>query len=232
MAKFHSQNDYVPFIEQVLAKQTGPVDFNFLYRRVKRRVERIGFLNDEDKVLNPSTEKPRYVQILENLHSNRSPRLAQYRRKDDLYYPTAKLRTKVQERKERFAKATPYPENLDDVVTEGKASREEVLVRKRSTKVRAAALKRNLARHGVYRCVACGCGDDTVVARLGKTAMDVHHINKICECDPWGEDATLGLHLDNVAVVCGTCHRGMHKTKLLNPLDYSKVLTEMDRLPA
>jgi len=102
---------------------------------------------------------------------------------------------------------------------EGAIFHENRRSRKRNTQIREHALTR-------YGCVCAVCRFDySIYGDMGRSAVDVHHLNPIA--DRTGNEITT---LDDVCVLCATCHRMIHTGgELKTPEQLRQIIEQLQR---
>lgn len=79
---------------------------------------------------------------------------------------------------------------------------------------------------GKLRCEACGVVPVEIYGELGDRSMEAHHLVPIEELQP--DSVTL---VEDMAMVCATCHRVIHSTKPCLTVDQVKALLQTMKSP-
>jgi hypothetical protein len=116
----------------------------------------------------------------------------------------------------RPATAAPPPiaEDIDLAVVEGDPRFFFHLRKERSPKLRVAKLESLLSAGVVPACEACGFATTHALPDLGAEILEVHHRSPLAAVT----DQVLTT-LKDLAVLCPTCHRAIHRLKPLHSVE-------------
>ena len=102
-----------------------------------------------------------------------------------------------------------YPE--DTIITEGQQITKNIVGRKRSQKLRNAAISYYKAKNnGALRCSVCGFCFEERYKSIGNDFIEIHHEHPISQFTDDEFDTNLIEALENVKPVCSNCHRMIH----------------------
>lgn len=110
-----------------------------------------------------------------------------------------------------------YPE--DSIITEGHQSITNNTSRKRSQKLRKAAINYYKSQNnGKLQCCVCGFCFEEHYSEIGNDFIEIHHEYPISQLSDEEFDKHLSDALANVKPVCSNCHRMLHRNpkKLLS----------------
>lgn len=98
------------------------------------------------------------------------------------------------------------------VIEEGQLEKRSIKQRKRSTKLRDAAIWKFKNEHGgELFCEACGFNFHEVYGDLGKDFITVHHKKPVHSMEIEGDKTTLEKALAKVTPLCANCHAMVHR---------------------
>lgn len=104
-----------------------------------------------------------------------------------------------------------YVYREEDMVTEGKATAQETVVRKRSRLLREAAIEHYKSKDGKLYCEVCGfCFEDHYGA-LGQGFIEIHHEDPIYQYSDDGFERYISDAVERVKPLCANCHRMIHR---------------------
>ena len=110
----------------------------------------------------------------------------------------------------------------DDMISEGKSSVKETTVKKRSRKLRAAAIDHYKNVDGKLYCVVCRFCFEDRYGDIGKDFIEIHHERPVYQHSDDGFESYIGEAVDKVKPLCSNCHRMIHRyTK--KPLSISEL---------
>lgn len=95
-------------------------------------------------------------------------------------------------------------------IEEGAQSQLSVKVRKRSSKLRKAAIEKYSDSNGYIECMGCGFEGSKFYGKNGKGLIEIHHLEPICEIDG-NSQQTIKKALEKVVPLCPNCHRIVHR---------------------
>lgn len=108
-------------------------------------------------------------------------------------------------------KKKPFLYNENDVIkNEGAESIRSVKVRKRSAKLRDAAIK-HYKVDNIIKCDICGFDFSKVYDGLGENYIEIHHKKPIYQYEDQEDDIIIANALENLVPVCANCHRMLHR---------------------
>jgi len=117
-----------------------------------------------------------------------------------------------------------YDEN--DVIFEGRAYKKSSTYRKRSSKLRDAAIQ-HYTRNNKICCEICGFNFEIKYGDLGRGYIEIHHKKPICDFAKNTNEAKLITEaLRNLCPVCSNCHRMLHRKKTIT---YEDVLNSLKK---
>ena len=103
-----------------------------------------------------------------------------------------------------------YVYSEDDMISEGKASTKETVVKKRSKKLRAAAIEHYRQSDGKIYCDVCGFCFEEKYGYIGKDFIEIHHENPVYQYSDEGFDSYISDAVKKVRPLCANCHRMIH----------------------
>lgn len=101
--------------------------------------------------------------------------------------------------------ASPFADDEDESVMEGRYLLRFHQVRERSPKLREKKIQRVLARGGSLACEVCGCNFEERYGERGKGFIECHHV------EPLHESGERPRTIDDLALLCSNCHRMIHR---------------------
>ncbi len=115
-------------------------------------------------------------------------------------------------RKSNSKKHVVYVYSEDEMISEGKTSIKDTVVRKRSKRLRDAAIEHYKNKDGKIYCDACGfCFEDNY-GELGKGFIEIHHEKPVYQYSDDGFESYISEALSKVKPVCSNCHRMIHRS--------------------
>ena len=119
-----------------------------------------------------------------------------------------------------------YVYNEKDMVSEGEIAKKDTVVRKRSKKLRDAAIAYYTKPDGKIYCAACGfCFADMYHDR-GKGFIEIHHEKPLYQFSTDGFEAYIGEAVKNMKPVCSNCHRMLHRGESTITVDELKQIIQ------
>ena len=116
-----------------------------------------------------------------------------------------------------------YPPSLEEIEDKKPAQRtegEKILYthyrRERSPALRKCKIERMIKEHGVLICECCGTKAETYGQQRRQRIFEVHHRK------PLSDGLTIN-GVDDLALLCANCHRGIHTTDPLMSVEEFKV---------
>lgn len=103
-----------------------------------------------------------------------------------------------------------YVYSEDDMVSEGKATKKETTVKKRSQKLRAAAIEHYKKTDGKIYCEVCGFSFEEHYGEIGKDFIEIHHENPVYQYSDDGFEIYIADAVLKVKPLCANCHRMIH----------------------
>ncbi len=103
-----------------------------------------------------------------------------------------------------------YVYSEDAMVVEGKISSKETIVRKRSKKLRAAAIEHYRQLDGKIYCAVCGFCFENRYGDIGKDFIEIHHENPVYQYSDEGFESYMSEAVKKVIPLCSNCHRMIH----------------------
>jgi predicted HNH restriction endonuclease len=103
-----------------------------------------------------------------------------------------------------------YVYSEDDMVTEGTAVSKETVIKKRSRKLRMAAIEHYRKSDGKIYCAACGFCFEDKYGDIGKDFIEIHHENPVYQYSDDGFEAYVSEAVKKVRPLCANCHRMIH----------------------
>lgn len=125
------------------------------------------------------------------------------------YEDMQKLSTAVNSTKNKKKSVLVYDENL--VVSEGRINTSMSKRRKRSTKLREAAIKQYTDDTGSICCHVCGFDFKKTYGKLGERYIEIHHEEPLYQYSDDGFDKYLSEAIKKTKPVCSNCHRMLHR---------------------
>lgn len=151
-------------------------------------------------VLTPAGEQylSEHLEQVEYLFSNRFD-----------YSGMAELTTAI-ERTAR-TKRQVYVYREEDMVAEGQATARETVSRKRSQKLRAAAIEHYKKKDGKLYCEVCGFCYEDHYGTLGQGFIEIHHEDPVYQYSDDGFERYISDAVKKVKPLCANCHRMIHR---------------------
>ena len=103
-----------------------------------------------------------------------------------------------------------YVYREDDMVLEGSTSVKETLIRKRSHRLRSAAIDHYRKSNGKIYCEVCGFCFEDVYGEIGKGFVEIHHTKPVYQYSDDGFESYLTEAIKRVKPLCANCHRMIH----------------------
>ena len=105
----------------------------------------------------------------------------------------------------------------EDMISEGSTTITESVKRKRSKKLRDAAIDYYQDDDGKLFCTVCGFCFEDCYGNTGKGFIEIHHEKPIYQYSSGGFESFIKEAIKNVKPVCSNCHRMIHRN-YKNPL--------------
>ncbi len=103
-----------------------------------------------------------------------------------------------------------YDENL--MITEGTKRNRNIILYKRSSKLRDFAMKKYTA-DGHIKCLICFFDFFDFYGEIGKNYIEIHHVKPVLQYEAEEENKFLKDALENVIPTCSNCHRMIHRDR-------------------
>lgn len=110
----------------------------------------------------------------------------------------------------------------DDMISEGKTITKENTIKKRSGKLRMAAIERYRDTNGKLYCVVCGFCFENCYGDIGKDFIEIHHESPVYQYSDDGFESYISEAVMKVKPVCSNCHRMIHRDAK-TPLSISEI---------
>ncbi len=117
-------------------------------------------------------------------------------------------------------KVETFDENI--TINEGVQTVVKTKVYKRSSKLRAEAIKYHTDKDGRIKCKVCCFDFEEFYGKHGAGFIEIHHQKPVFQFDGDDEEKTISHALENVIPVCSNCHRMIHRRRD-NPLSFSEI---------
>lgn len=104
-----------------------------------------------------------------------------------------------------------YVYKEDEMVFEGEKTVSKSETRKRSRKLRDAAIAHYTQPDGKLYCAVCGFCFEDRYGEIGKGYAEIHHTNPVYQYSDDGFEAYISEAVDKVKPVCANCHRMIHR---------------------
>lgn len=104
-----------------------------------------------------------------------------------------------------------YVYSEEDMISEGKAISKETIVKKRSKKLRDAAIEHYRQTDGKLYCAVCDFCFETMYGEIGKDYIEIHHENPVYQYSDDGFEAYIPEAVEKVKPLCANCHRMIHR---------------------
>lgn len=101
----------------------------------------------------------------------------------------------------------------EDMVAEGKTVSSETTVKKRSRKLRAAAVEHYRKSDGKLYCAVCGFCFEDKYGDIGKDFIEIHHEEPLYQLPDEGFTTYIASAVSKLAPLCANCHRMIHRDK-------------------
>ena len=115
--------------------------------------------------------------------------------------------------KTNHKKKSVYVYSEEDMVIEGDIAEKTSKVKKRSQKLRKAAITEYTDEDGHICCYACGFDFENAYSELGKGFIEMHHEKPIYQYSDDGFEAYISDAVKNIKPLCSNCHRMIHRNK-------------------
>lgn len=123
----------------------------------------------------------------------------------------AELFAKIEKCRNNKKKVITY--NEDDMISEGLSFSKMTKVKKRSKKLRDAAIEHYTDKRGHIKCAVCGFDFQKVYGELGKGYIQIHHEKPICQYSDDGFEKYIAEAIKDMKPVCANCHCMIHRNK-------------------
>lgn len=117
-------------------------------------------------------------------------------------------------------KVETFDENI--LINEGTQVIVRTKVYKRSSKLRAEAIKYHTDKDGRIKCKVCCFDFEEFYGKHGAGFIEIHHQKPVFQFDGDDEEKTISHALENVIPVCSNCHRMIHRRRD-NPLSFNEI---------
>ncbi len=112
----------------------------------------------------------------------------------------------------REKKRSVYVYSEDEMISEGKASERDSVVRKRSKRLREAAVEHYKKPDGKIYCEVCGfCFEDNY-GEIGKDFIEIHHEDPVYQYSTDGFESYIAEAVLKLKPLCSNCHRMIHRS--------------------
>ncbi len=99
----------------------------------------------------------------------------------------------------------------EDIISEGGLTKAESLKRKRSQKLRDAAIDYYQDEDGKLFCTVCGFCFEDCYGNIGKGFIEIHHEKPVYQYSSGGFKSFIKEAIKNVKPLCSNCHRMLHR---------------------
>ena len=131
----------------------------------------------------------------------------------------------VSSNKDKAKKIETFDENL--TINEGTQVIVKTKVYKRSSKLRAQAIRHYTNKEGRIKCKVCCFDFEKFYGEHGAGFIEIHHQKPVFQFDGDDEQKTISHALENVIPVCSNCHRMIHRRRD-NPLSFNEIKEHVD----
>ena len=104
-----------------------------------------------------------------------------------------------------------YVYTEEDMVSEGKAVSKETIVKKRSKKLRDAAIEHYRHADEKLYCTICGFCFENRYGDIGKDYIEIHHEKPVYQYSDDGFESYITEAVEKVKPLCANCHRMIHR---------------------
>ena len=104
-----------------------------------------------------------------------------------------------------------YVYTEEDMVSEGKAVSKETVVKKRSKKLRDAAIEHYRHADEKLYCTICGFCFENRYGDIGKDYIEIHHEKPVYQYSDDGFESYITEAVEKVKPLCANCHRMIHR---------------------
>lgn len=122
-----------------------------------------------------------------------------------------KISENMEQAKEKGKKILVYQE--DESVQEGELVQRNSTVRKRSAKLRKAAIDYYKNKDGELRCAACGFSFEDAYGELGEDFIEIHHEKPLSQYEEEALNTYISEAVQKMKPVCSNCHRMIHRKR-------------------
>jgi len=119
-------------------------------------------------------------------------------------------------------KKTIYVYSEEAMVSEGKIDKKETVVKKRSKKLRDAAISHYSKKDGTLHCAVCDFVFENKYGSLGKGFIEIHHEEPLYQYSDDGFESYVSDAIEKLKPVCPNCHRMLHRDNK-HPLSVSEL---------
>lgn len=109
------------------------------------------------------------------------------------------------------SKRKVYVYREEDMISEGKATQKETVVKKRSRQLRTAAIEYYKKDDSKLYCEVCGFCFEEHYGRLGQGFIEIHHEDPIYQYSDDGFERYISAAVSKVKPLCANCHRMIHR---------------------
>lgn len=125
------------------------------------------------------------------------------------YGDAGELASKIRKSGSKKHKLRIYSE--EDMISEGASVCHETKTRRRSRRLREAAIEHYRGDDGKIRCAVCGFCFEEHYGKTGKDFIEIHHKRPIYQYDEDGFEELIPEAVLNVRPLCANCHRMIHR---------------------
>ncbi len=123
----------------------------------------------------------------------------------------SKAISEINESEAKHKKRKLYVYSEEEMVSEGSAVQKETITRKRSRRLRFAAIKHYKKPDGKIYCEVCGFCFEDHYGDIGKNFMEIHHENPIYQYSDDGFESFISEAVSHMKPLCANCHRMIHR---------------------
>lgn len=117
----------------------------------------------------------------------------------------------LEKAKQNGKKLLIYPE--DERIREGELIQKNSTARKRSAKLRKAAIDYYKAKDGELRCAVCGFSFQDTYGELGEDFIEMHHEKPLYQYEEEELESYFPRAVQNMKPLCANCHRMIHRNR-------------------
>lgn len=121
-------------------------------------------------------------------------------------------------------KKNVYIYDESDIVSEGKTTKKETLIKKRCAKLREAVIAKYTREDGRIICEVCGFDFEEKYGEQGAGYIEIHHEKPVYQYSDDGFESYIKEAVEKMKPLCANCHRMIHR-KIKEPITINELKT-------